>query len=130
VNVLKGSIRSITSSGVISLVEVEVQGECFSAVVLEEGPKLAVGMEVLLLFKETEVALGKQFIGKISLRNQFKGAIVAIDRGAILTVVTIDYKGTSINSVITTNAARDLELNVGEVITGFIKTNELMISTE
>jgi molybdate transport system regulatory protein len=129
-NQLKGRIRSITTSGEICLVEVDVKDEIFSAVILDDKENLKIGKAVSLLFKETEVALAKGFVGKISLRNQFEGIIDEIQSGKILSSVRINYNGSNISSVITSNAARDLELKVGEKVVGFVKTNELMISTE
>jgi molybdopterin-binding protein len=109
---------------------VDVKDEIFSAVILDDKENLKIGKAVSLLFKETEVALAKGFVGKISLRNQFEGIIVEIQSGKILSSVRINYNGSNISSVITSNAARDLELKVGEKVVGFVKTNELMILTE
>jgi molybdate transport system regulatory protein len=130
-NKLKGTVASIESSGDIRLIGVSVEEEIFSIVVIENKENhLDIGQIVFLLFKETEVAVAKDFQGKISLRNQFKGKVEAIERGKILSEISINFKGNIINSIITTRAVEDLGLNEGDLATAFVKTNELMISID
>ena len=127
-NKLPGIVSSIKSSGDICLLEVLVEGHLFSVVVIENINTFKSGQHLFVLFKETEVAIAKGFIGKISLRNQFEGLIESIDEGVILSQVRLNFKGKLINSIITTGSVKDLDLRVGERATAFVKTNELMLS--
>jgi molybdate transport system regulatory protein len=130
-NRLQGVVASVEASGDIRLVGVCVEEEIFSIVVIESrDDHLTVGQKVFLLFKETEVAIAKDFQGKISLRNQFKGLIESIEKGKILSEISLNYKGNIINSIITTRSVEDLELKKGDRATAFVKTNELMISVD
>src|SRR5688500_15621164 len=123
-NKLPGVVSSIKSSGDICLVEVLVEGHLFSAVVIENIDTLfKIDQDVFVLFKETEVAIAKNFIGKISLRNQFEGFVEAIEEGVILSQIKLNFKGRIINSIITTGSVKDLALQVGEKATAFVKTN-------
>lgn len=130
-NKLKGIVASVESSGEIRLIGVLVEGDLFSIVVIEDKENtLEIGRQVFLLFKETEVAIAKDFNGKISLRNQLKGKVEGIEKGKILSEISLNYKGNIINSIITTNAVLDLDLKEGDQATAFVKTNELMISLD
>ncbi|HYG39923.1 MAG TPA: TOBE domain-containing protein [Cytophagales bacterium] len=127
-NKLKGIVSGIRSSGELSLVEIKVFEDILTAVVLDHtGIYFAKGKEVHILFKETEVALAVELSGKISLRNKLICRILAIEKGAILTSVKLDYNGLVITSIITTPSAELLALKTESTVTAFVKTNELML---
>ena len=129
-NRLQGKITAIQSSGHLSLVDVDVDGDSFTSIVVETAetaPYLAPGNAVLILFKETEVSLAKNLSGLISLRNRMLGVVRSIDQGALLSAVTLDYKGKSIVSVITTRSVQRLALKPGDTVEGLVKANELTL---
>jgi len=130
VNKLKAKITHIETSEQISLVDLEVKGDSFSCVVIETpetAPYLEVGKQVLILFKETEVSIGKNLSGGISLRNRIKSIIKGIEKGNVLSKITLDYKGIEIESIITTRSANNLDLKEGDEVVGLVKANEVSI---
>ncbi len=129
-NKLTGTIRQIQTSGAIMLVDIDVEGHGFSAMLIESAlhPEwLVVGNAVDVVFKETEVSLGKNITGKISLRNRMKGVVEKITRGELLSMVSVSFKGYSITSAITTRAVDSLEIVVGEEIEAMVKSNEISL---
>lgn len=128
-NRLRGIVTAVESAGHILLVDVAVNGDEFSALLLEAagGPRLRPGAEVTLLFKETEVSLAKNLSGLISLRNRIPARVRALEKGKVLTQVTLDYRGNAIVSVITTRSAERLEIKVGDQVEGLVKANEMTI---
>jgi molybdate transport system regulatory protein len=129
-NQLTGTIAAIESSSEISIVEVDVAGDLFSAIVLETPQSttyLRSGQPITVLFKETEVALARDLSGLISIRNLFQGRIIKITPHAILTTVTMDYKNQAITSVISTKSARRLDLKEGQNVQWLVKTNEVSL---
>jgi len=130
VNKLKATIVNIESSEHISLVDLRANGDIFSCVIIETAETadyLIIGNEVHILFKETEVSIGKNLSGEISLRNRLHVTIKQIHKGAVLTSLLLDYKGIEIGSVITTRSANNLQLKVGDEVTGLVKANEVSI---
>ncbi len=129
-NRLNGTIAAIECNRHMSLVDVVVSGDVFSATLLET-PEMAgylrVGANVTLLFKETEVALAKNLSGAISLRNRFGVTVNGIERGDILSAVALDYAGQALTSVITTRAVDRLQLVVGETVEALVKANEIAL---
>lgn len=114
----------------MSLVDVDVDGDIFTSIVVETAetaPYLAPGNAVLILFKETEVSLAKNLSGAISLRNRIRAVIHAIDRGVLLSAVTLDYKGMQVVSVITTRSVERLALAPGDKVEGLVKANEVTL---
>jgi molybdopterin-binding protein len=63
----------------------------------------------------------------ISGRNQLVGRIIKLQTDGLLTKVVLDVGGQSVTSIITSDAARDLELKVGETAAALIKATEVMI---
>ena len=129
-NKLKGKIVSIETSKHMSMVDVEVKGEIFSAIVLETpetAEYLKIGGDVFIVFKETEVSIAKNLSGLISIRNRIKSKIKRIDSDGILTKVTLSFNEANVISVISTKSARKLELKNGDDVEWLVKTNEISL---
>ena len=130
-NVLKGHISKIQTHGSISLVLVTVASTTFSAVVIEtpeSASYLKVGNDVNVLFKETEVVIGKGATDHISLQNKIRGELMDLENGVLLSKLFIKADVGTITAMITTKAVKQLNLINGETVTAMIKTNEIMLS--
>lgn len=130
-NQLQGTITAIESSGDISLVTLLAAGESFSSLVLDTPATAAwlqVGNEIVMVFKETEMSLGKGLAGGLSLRNRFPATIRHIESGSILSGVQLDFKGHTLLAVITTPSVAELQLAPGDAVVGLVKTNEISLT--
>lgn len=130
-NKLTGHIAAIECNSHMSLVDVSVGNDIFSATLLETPrteAHLKVGNVVSLLFKETEVSLAKNLSGLISLRNRLAVTVRSIERGDILSAVLLDYAGKPLTAVITTRGVDRLQLAVGDEVEALIKANEMVLS--
>ena len=66
---------------------------------------------------------------KLSARNQIKGQIVEILKGATTANVRLDIGGgVVITASITNDAVDDLELKVGDVATAVIKASSVIVA--
>jgi len=132
-NKLTGIITFIKSSSHMSIVDISVEEDVFSSIVLET-PKTALYLQltkqISFLFKETEVSIAKNLSGQISLRNRFKGTVKEIEKSEILTKVTVDYKGQEIVSIISTRSAEGLGLKRSDEVEWLVKTNEISLLQE
>lgn len=129
-NVLEATITGIESSNHLSLVDLQVQGDPVTVVIVETedtADYLKQGNRVAVTFKETEVALSAEPSVSISLRNRFSCTVVRISEGRILTAIDLDYKGTPLQSIMTTRSARELSLAPGDQVTALVKTNEVSL---
>jgi len=130
VNKLTGKIVLIESTPHMSMVDIDVEGDVFSSIVLETPASAAYlkqGNSVTLLFKETEVSIGKNLSGLISLRNRFKGTIKRIEKSDILAKIILDYKNKEITSIISTRSTQKLGLANGDLVEWLVKTNEVSL---
>jgi len=65
---------------------------------------------------------------KISARNKLAGKVVAIEEGAVNSIVKIELSGTpTLTAVITNTAVKDLELAIGEKAVAVIKSSNVMV---
>ncbi|HZW21939.1 TOBE domain-containing protein [Noviherbaspirillum sp.] len=132
-NRLPGEIADIAVHGSIALIDVQVGARRFTATLIgasEEAAGWKPGMAVTLLFKETEVSLAKNLSGLISMRNRIPCTVAAIERGTLLTRVTLDFEGRALESVITTRSSHALGLAIGDAVEGLVKANEMTLLPE
>jgi molybdate transport system regulatory protein len=86
-NKLPGKISKIQQSGAILLVDIDVDGHGFSALLIESASQcswLQPASLVEVVFKETEVSLAKNLSGLISTRNRIACTVQHIEHGETL----------------------------------------------
>lgn len=65
---------------------------------------------------------------KLSTRNQIKGNVVSVKKGAVMALVKIDIGGGNIlTAAITVDAVDDLGLKDGDSVTALIKSSSIMV---
>lgn len=130
-NILNGIIEELSVNGALSLAYIRVGETRFTVIVIdtpETVSYLKVGNPIQVIFKETEVIIGKGTGHQVSLQNKLVGQIRKIESGALLSKIMLETSAGRITSVITTNAVKKLQLKEGNEVTAMIKTNEIMIS--
>lgn len=129
-NKLPGMITHIQQSGAIILVDISVDGHGFSAILIDSGTSnqcLGVGAPVNLIFKETEVSLARNLSGSLSTRNRLQCTVTGINRGELLSLVSLQFGQHSIASSVTTRAVDSLQLHVGDNVEALIKATEVSL---
>ena len=110
-NSLKGDITKSEVNGKLSLVSLKVGSVDFKSIVIETPETvdyLREGGKVQVMFKETEVIIGKGENLQISLRNKMFGNIKTLEVGKLLAQLTIDTDAGEIISIITANAVKTI----------------------
>ncbi len=64
----------------------------------------------------------------VNTRNQFKGNIVAIHRGDIVSEVEIETAAGIVNAVVTTRSIERLHLRLGDEAVALFKATEVLIA--
>jgi molybdate transport system regulatory protein len=129
-NKLSGKISQIQQSGAILLVDIDVDGHGFSALLIESGAQpewLQTGNTIELIFKETEVSLAKNLSGLISTRNRMECTVQKIERGDLLSKAVLQFRQHTITSAITTRSVDLLELKYGDRVEALVKANEISL---
>jgi len=85
------------------------------------------GNTINLVFKETEVSLAKGLTGLISMRNRMLCTVLQVERGELLSKITLQFQKHTIVSAITTRAVDSLQISVGDEIEALVKANEISL---
>jgi molybdopterin-binding protein len=67
---------------------------------------------------------------RLSARNQLKGKIVEVKKGATTAHVRIDMGGQIVTASITNESADELKLGVGQTAYAIIKASSVMVGVE
>ena len=68
---------------------------------------------------------------KLSARNQLKGVVSEIRKGAVTTIVRIEVRNPAIISAsITNEGAEDLGLRVGKEVIAIMKASDVIVGTD
>ena len=67
---------------------------------------------------------------KLSARNQLRGTVTRINRGAAIANVEIDVQGQRVVASITVEAVDTLEIREGDEVTAVIKASDVMIAKD
>lgn len=129
-NKIPGTITQIQQSGAILLVDIDVDGHQFSALLVQSATPpdwLLAGNPIDVVFKETEVSIAKDLSGIISMRNRMKCTVLQIERGELLSKIDLKFQNFLISSAITTRSVDALELNIGDEVEALVKANEVAL---
>ena len=67
---------------------------------------------------------------KLSARNMLKGTVTEIEMGSVNVVVKVDLGGGQmLSSMITMDAAKDMDLKVGDEVYAIIKSSNVILGT-
>ena len=132
-NVFKGKVTAVHEGPVNAEVEVTTaNGDRIVAMVTDASVKslgLAAGKDAVAIVKAPWVVL---MTGtpeyRFSARNQLKGTVARLGRGAVNTQVTLTLAGgTTLGAVVTNEAADELGLKVGTEATALFKASNVLL---
>lgn len=127
-NRVVAKVVSLTGKGAINQLELISSGEKFKILTLKLPSKIVVGSEVVLMFKESEVAIAIGNVGVISISNKIKGKIKEIKEGEIVTLLTLSTEiAIDLYSLITTSSVKTMNLKVGDDVFALVKANEISL---
>jgi molybdate transport system regulatory protein len=130
VNRLAGTLVSAESDGAVARMSVNAAGSTITAVLLDAGaPVAAEGGPVTVAFNESETAVG---VGtgkyRLSIRNRLPCTVTAVRDDGILCRVELDFLGSPLAALITSESARDLGLAAGLAVEALVKSTEVTVA--
>ena len=121
-NVVEGAVNGIVT---VKAGEDTITGTISMAAIKELG--LVKGAKAVAIVKATEVMVGLGEL-KLSARNQLKGTVKHIEKGAVNAIVTIGLpSGAAVSATISMAAVAELGLTEGSAATAVIKATSVMI---
>lgn len=130
-NSIPGKISHIEVGDRLSIITVDTGTANIQAIVVDTpdtADYIRVGTPVSALIKETEIFIAREQDLQISIRNRLPVEILSIERGKILSRLTLQFGKTEINSIVPTSAIDDLSLASGQRVTALVKINEVMLA--
>jgi molybdopterin-binding protein len=125
---LEAKVIEINKKDMLHLVAFELDGIVLSMVSLELPHNLKIESKVKLAIKPISVAIGKDTGGILSYSNQLPATLLEMEKGELLSNLTLELDNHSkIESIITTRAVDRLALKKGDSVTALIKASEISI---
>jgi len=95
---------------------------------LELPQNIARNTQITLTCKATNIAIAKASDSMLSFSNQLRVTIKAIEMGELLCSLELSYEDTQLESIITADSAKRMQLTVGEPVAALIKSSDLSIA--
>jgi len=125
---LIAKVIDIQNNDTLHIVKFEAYGVELSMMSLELDPSLNIGANVRLMIKPTHISLAKNFSGHLSDSNQLEAIVTSVEQGKLLSNVKMQFFDTTLESIITSEMLKKLELKLGDKVSLFINASELSIS--
>jgi len=113
---LIATVSKIESCDSLNIVNFECKGQTLSMMSLDLVSAIKVGTKVKLLTQASHIAVAKEFSGDISYSNKFSCTLESMENGQLLSSLKLNFFGTIIESIITLNSSKRMNLKVGDKV--------------
>ena len=126
-NQIVAIIKKINNIDNLNIVEFDFNGTTLKMMSLDLDNNIQIGKKVKLITKPTNISIGKNLSGELSLSNQIIATIQSIENGQLLASIELKVNDTILESIITVDSSKRMNLQIGEVVTILIKASNLSI---
>ena len=124
---LIATIKKINSIDNLNIVEFEFLGTTLKMMSLDLSSNIQIGKKVRLSVKPSNISIAKNFTGEISLSNQLVAIIQNIENGKLLSSVSLKISDFLLESIITVDSSKRMNLQIGDEVIILIKASNLSI---
>jgi len=117
-------IQSVQNLNILKLTCKDTQLKMMS---LDLNDTITKGSRVMLTCKPTAIAIGKNIQGELSYANQLHVTIVSLEVGQLLCALKLQFGEFVLESIITTDSQKRMQLQKGDEVIAFIKSSDLSI---
>ena len=121
------TIKKIQSIDNLNIVKFDFCGLTLKMMSLDLNDDVKIGKKVKLSVKPSNISIAKNLSGEISLSNKIVATIQSLENGQLLTSVILKINDTLLESIITVDSSKRMNLQIGEVVTILIKASNLSI---
>ncbi|MFC3533182.1 TOBE domain-containing protein [Vogesella facilis] len=126
-NRLPGFVTGVHSADGIHLLQVSVGEHHCTTLTLGDAAPAGVGQQVVLGFRELDVALACDFVGDISIRNILPCRVTEVTLGALLARVALRCGQLRFHALITRQSALRLQLAPDMAVSALIKSHAMLL---
>ena len=124
---LIATITKISTVDNLNIVEFDFHGNILKMMSLDLGKEVQLGKKVILSVKSTNVSLAKNLSGDLSFSNKIVAIIENVENGILLSSITLKINNTYIESIITADSSKRMQLQENDSVTILIKASNLSI---
>lgn len=121
------TIKNIRNVDSLNIVEFEFYNHTLKMVSLNLNKQIAINKKVKLSIKPTNILIAKNLQGEISISNQLKAKIVKVENGELLSSILLKIEDTILESIITVDSSKNMNLVEDEEVLILIKASDLFI---
>lgn len=121
------TIKEIQTIDNLNIVVFDFCGLTLKMMSLDLNDDVKIGKKVKLSVKPSNISIAKNLSGEISLSNKIVATIQNLENGQLLTSVILKINDTILESIITVDSSKRMNLQIGEVVTILIKASNLSI---
>ena len=121
------TIKKINSIDNLNIVEFDFNGITLKMMSLDLNEHIKIDKKVKLNVKPSNVILAKNLEGEISLSNRLVAIIEDIENGELLSSIILKINSTILESLITVDSSKRMNLKKGEEVIVLIKASNLSI---
>jgi molybdopterin-binding protein len=124
---LVATIKKINNIDNLNIVEFDFFGKSLKMMSLDLSQNVQVGKKVKLLVKPTNISIAKNLNGDISFSNQLVATIQSLENGQLLSSVILKVNDILLESIITVDSSKRMNLQINDEVTILIKASNLSI---
>ena len=121
------TIKKINSIDSLNIVEFSFCNQTLKMMSLDLNADVQIGKKVKLSVKPTNISIAKNLIEEISLSNQIVATIKSIENGQLLCSLLLNVNDTILESIITVDSSKRMNLKENDIVTILIKASDLSI---
>ena len=120
-------VKEIQSVQNLNIISFTCNDTVLKMMSLDLNKTITKGAQVMLTCKPTAIAIGKNVQGELSYANQLDVNIRSLETGELLSALQLAFGEFTLESIITTDSQKRMQLKVGDTVTAFIKASDLSI---
>jgi molybdopterin-binding protein len=124
---LIATITNIESVDSLNVVSFDCNGYLLKMMSLELDESVKIGVEVSLGIKSTSIGIAKDSSTLLSYSNQLNVLVQEIDNGLLLSSIKLSFDSYILESIITRDSTKKMDLKIGERVLALIKANDISI---
>ena len=121
------TIKNIRNVDSLNIVEFGFFNHTLKMVSLNLNKQITLNKKVQLSIKPTNILIAKNLQGEISISNQLKAKIVKVENGELLSSILLKIEDTILESIITVDSSKNMNLVEDEEVLILIKASDLFI---
>ncbi len=121
------TIKNIRNVDSLNIVEFGFYNHTLKMVSLNLSKQISINKKVQLSIKPTNILIAKNLQGEISISNQLKAKIAKVENGELLSSILLKVEDTILESIITVDSSKNMNLVEDEEVLILIKASDLFI---